>query len=415
MAVKLTRRGWSLLLASSLSSAAALATGDPILLASGLMGILVLGFSFLYAKRIHTLLSRTGISRATGHIKAVEGSRVRIAFRLEAPRGLPKGTVVRDSPPRRLAVIGEPEAPVEGGPGGVVEAWYEAKPSVGSHRWSEVEVYAESPGGLAVASVRNSLPILLEAAPSPRALEQVRLRLATMTGYSKPVNRRWPLGYEFLELREYQPGDDPRMIHWPSTARAGTLVVRETAMETRLNLTIVLDASGEMWIGGPGASPIDHAARLTLALAALAWESGGTASVFLFNGWSCFEARRAVDTASLATVLSKLDVGHGRSTEGLAGCARKAASLKARRPLIIVTGPAVDLAWLVKRVEEPPRPPTPITLYSIMTPTGESPEERLVRAETLRQAEAAGSRRVVAGGWLEAGLRILETLEAYSL
>ncbi|WP_062662706.1 DUF58 domain-containing protein [Aeropyrum camini] len=410
----LTRRGWSLLLASGISSAGALATGDPMLLASSLLGILALGLSMLYSKRIHTLLSRARVSRATGHIKAVEGARVRIAFRVEAPHGLPRGTVVRDSPPRRVVVVGEPEALVESTPGGVVEAWYEVRPSVGSHRWSEVEVYAKAPGELAVASVRHSLPVLLQAAPSRRALEQVRLRLAALTGYSKPVNRRWPLGYEFLELREYQPGDDPRLIHWPSTARAGTLVVRETAMETRLNMTIVLDASGEMWIGGPLASPIDHAARLTLALASLAWESGGSASVFLFNGWSCFEARGAMDTASLATVLSRLQEGHGRSTEGLASCARKASSMRPRRPLILVTGPGVNLAWLVKRVEESPRPPTPLILYALMTPTGSSPEERLVRAGALREAEAVGGRRVVAGGWLESSIKLLKTLEVYS-
>lgn len=73
MPVMLTRRGWSLLLASGISSAGALATGDPMLLASSLLGILALGLSMLYSKRIHTLLSRARVSRATGHIKAVEG------------------------------------------------------------------------------------------------------------------------------------------------------------------------------------------------------------------------------------------------------------------------------------------------------------------------------------------------------
>ncbi|MGB2939286.1 MAG: DUF58 domain-containing protein [Candidatus Dormiibacterota bacterium] len=40
-------------------------------------------------------------------------------------------------------------------------------------------------------------------------------------------------GEEFIGLREYQPGDSQRRVHWPTTARAGTLMVVETAVESR--------------------------------------------------------------------------------------------------------------------------------------------------------------------------------------
>jgi hypothetical protein len=46
------------------------------------------------------------------------------------------------------------------------------------------------------------------------------------------------------DLRAYVPGDEPRRIHWPSTARTGTLVVRTDASvvsENRYVLTIDLD------------------------------------------------------------------------------------------------------------------------------------------------------------------------------
>lgn len=45
----------------------------------------------------------------------------------------------------------------------------------------------------------------------------------------------------FASLREYQPGDDPRQIHWRSTARLGALVVQERVDTTEPTATVVLD------------------------------------------------------------------------------------------------------------------------------------------------------------------------------
>jgi uncharacterized protein (DUF58 family) len=41
-------------------------------------------------------------------------------------------------------------------------------------------------------------------------------------------------------LRLYQPGDDSRAIHWMTTARTSTLMVRETEAEDQRRITIVL-------------------------------------------------------------------------------------------------------------------------------------------------------------------------------
>lgn len=47
----------------------------------------------------------------------------------------------------------------------------------------------------------------------------------------------------FVSLREYVIGDDPRMIHWPTTARTGTLMVREHVEVRRPEFTVVLDTA----------------------------------------------------------------------------------------------------------------------------------------------------------------------------
>lgn len=47
----------------------------------------------------------------------------------------------------------------------------------------------------------------------------------------------------FVSMREYVVGDDPRLIHWPTTARTGTLMVREHVEVRRPEFTVVLDTA----------------------------------------------------------------------------------------------------------------------------------------------------------------------------
>jgi hypothetical protein len=49
-----------------------------------------------------------------------------------------------------------------------------------------------------------------------------------------------PLG-EFLALNDYEPGDDPRRVHWPSSARRGELVVRQDEAASPGRVVLLLD------------------------------------------------------------------------------------------------------------------------------------------------------------------------------
>ena len=53
-----------------------------------------------------------------------------------------------------------------------------------------------------------------------------------------------PLG-EFLALNDYEPGDDPRRVHWPSSARRGELVVRQDEAASPGRVVLLLDTRPE--------------------------------------------------------------------------------------------------------------------------------------------------------------------------
>lgn len=68
----------------------------------------------------------------------------------------------------------------------------------------------------------------------------------------------------FVSMREYVAGDDPRMIHWPTTARTGTLMVREHVEVRRPEFTVVLDTSPTVGTPEDFEEAVDVAATLAI-------------------------------------------------------------------------------------------------------------------------------------------------------
>jgi uncharacterized protein (DUF58 family) len=69
-------------------------------------------------------------------------------------------------------------------------------------------------------------------------------------------------GDEFLGLREYRSGDSQRRVHWPTTARTGTLMVVETARESSNSSAYALD------LGGDSGEAAELAVRVAASLGA---------------------------------------------------------------------------------------------------------------------------------------------------
>src|SRR5690606_1392201 len=92
-------------------------------------------------------------------------------------------------------------------------------------------------------------------------------------GAGERAARRRGASAEFLDHRRYEPGDDPRHIHWAAFARTRETVTKLYRAEEDTVLRLVLDASASLGFGDPPKLAV--ARRLAAALAYLSLAGGG--------------------------------------------------------------------------------------------------------------------------------------------
>src|SRR5581483_3809763 len=79
-------------------------------------------------------------------------------------------------------------------------------------------------------------------------------------------------GSELLDLRDYLPGDPPKLIAWKASARRDRLMTKEFESEVPLRCTLFLDASSGVRLGPVGQTAL---ARLVGIAAAVAQAAAG--------------------------------------------------------------------------------------------------------------------------------------------
>src|SRR5690625_1866913 len=119
----------------------------------------------------------------------------------------------------------------------------------------------------------------------PRVLDALGLPPGMRRGHIGADERIAHGGTDLVGMREYLAGDDLRRVHWSTSARRGTLMVREDADPSAPHLTVLLDDRLASY--GQGAEAIaglDEAVDVAASLLATAAQVASPAAIRAISG-----------------------------------------------------------------------------------------------------------------------------------
>jgi len=90
-------------------------------------------------------------------------------------------------------------------------------------------------------------------------------------------------GTDYLDLREYEYGDDVRHIDWNVTARMDAVFVREFAEDRELTAWLLLDRSASMTFGAIGRTKAQVGAEVAATFAQLFVRGGNRVAAILYD------------------------------------------------------------------------------------------------------------------------------------
>jgi len=148
---------------------------------------------------------------------------------------------------------------------------------------------------------------------------------------------------EFVDYKEYSPGDPIRHLDWKVAARADRLVIKRHAAETEVPVTLVVDVSGDLGTGSDDLPALDgtkHGAAVTLAatLAVFLNRRGDPVGLRLVGGegssFSEIPARRS--TGHLAQLIGALASVRPAGTAGLGSALEHISETVPRRGVVVL-------------------------------------------------------------------------------
>ena len=141
---------------------------------------------------------------------------------------------------------------------------------------------------------------------------------------------------EFLQHREYAPGDDLRHVDWKVWARQDRLYVKQFEEDTNLRCTFLVDVSHSMEYGSGPLNKYEYGATVACSLAYLVLRQQDAISCMAFDE----KIRARIPFRSkrnhLLSMIDILNVAHPADKTNLYGVFREVAEAVPKRGMVVV-------------------------------------------------------------------------------
>lgn len=293
--IRPTREGWWLIGATLVVGLAATNTGNNLLY---LILAMMLSFTAISGVLSEQALRRVRLQRglprrifagvpATFSVRLTNGKRRLPSYALYVAEPDPAGRPM----PTRFFLRVSPQAR---------EGWTYSLtfPRRGRQRLPGLRLFTRFPFGLFTKSSRpiQSHPVLVY--PAVRQLARHEVPAALESGWRE--RHRRGRGAGLYNLRQYRPGDDPRLLHWKTTARMGELILKECDEEERPQVRLILEDPAP----GSAAELIESDLSYAASVAAHAIRRGAAVELVAGDGVLPFDTGEA----HLDRVLERLAV-----------------------------------------------------------------------------------------------------------
>jgi uncharacterized protein (DUF58 family) len=114
-------------------------------------------------------------------------------------------------------------------------------------------------------------------------------------------------GMEFSQYRSYQPGDDLRSLDWKMFARSDRYYIRESEIETSIQVRFLVDASNSMNHKDGAISKIEYARYLAASLGWLAQKQGDAIGLDILQDGKLYTLPAKRDAQHLPRFLYQLE------------------------------------------------------------------------------------------------------------
>lgn len=192
------------------------------------------------------------------------------------------------------------------------------------------------------ADARDPIRRRIEALGSRLSLPTVIRALGSLEG--EHASSRRGNGYDFMDIRPYEPGEEARLIDWKASARAGRPMIVNKEQESNGNIWLLMDVGREMCGRCPnGERPIDVAANAMRMFAMLSLRRSDDLSMVLGDNSSITRIPFSGGFAKFEHVFDALlerDMNHPRDFGALIDYARK---IRNRHAMVVLA--TDETAW----------------------------------------------------------------------